>query len=146
MKSFAAHGFQLISAVALAGIGATVTAAPASADSALYASIAISVRTGATAASWNYPSQRDAERAAERACDKLDCETWITVRSGYCGAVAQARNGSWSWGRATTRGVAAANAIGASSGPQPQVIKTVCQDAALGIGAIESFAAEQPTE
>ncbi|MFD3706447.1 DUF4189 domain-containing protein [Nocardia sp. NPDC058658] len=146
MKSCAALGFQLISAATLAGIGATVTAAPASADSTLYASIAISQRTGATGASWNYSSQRDAERAAERACDELDCEAYVNVVNGYCAAAAKARNGNWSWARDTTRGVAAANAVGVNSGPRPRVINSVCQDAALGIGAIESFASEQPIE
>ncbi|MDO3647657.1 DUF4189 domain-containing protein [Nocardia mangyaensis] len=146
MKSLATLGLQLASVVALAGIGATVTAAPASAESTLYASIAISRQTGATAAAWNYPTQRAAEKAAKKACKKSDCKPYVTVASGYCAAVARATNKNWSWARATTRGVAAANAVGVNSGPQPRVVNSVCQNAALGIGALESFAPEQPTE
>ncbi|MFF2086555.1 DUF4189 domain-containing protein [Nocardia sp. NPDC058176] len=144
MKSLAALGIKLVSVVALASIGATVAAAPASAGPTLYASIAISKKTGATAASWNYPSQRAAERAAEKACKKSDCEAFVTAASGLCAAVSRATNNNWSWARDTTRGVAAANAVGVNSGPQPRVVRSVCQDAALGIGAIESFGPEQP--
>lgn len=146
MRSLAALGFKLASVVALAGIGATVTAAPASAEPTLYASIAVSHKTGVTAAAWNYPTQRAAEKAAKRACKKSDCKPYVTAASGYCVAVARATNKKWSWARATTRGVAAANAVGVNTGPQPRVVNSVCQNAALGIGAIETFAPEQPTE
>lgn len=146
MKPLAALAFKAISIAALTGIGATLTAAPAAANPTLYASIAVSSKTGATAAAWNYPRQRDAERAAAKACKQSDCKAYVTVSSGYCAAVARSKNNKWSWARATTRGVAAANAVGVNTGTQPTVRNSVCQNAALGIGAIESFAPEQPWE
>ncbi|MFD4357229.1 DUF4189 domain-containing protein [Nocardia sp. NPDC058519] len=146
MKSIAALGIQLLSVVAVAGIGPTVAAAPASADSTLYASIAISYRTGATAASWNYRYEWAAEDAAEDACGSDDCVAYVNTASGLCAAVARAADNTWMWARAYSRAEAAANAIGASTGPRPQVIQTVCQDSAWGIGAIQTAAPQQPLE
>ncbi|MEU3014057.1 DUF4189 domain-containing protein [Nocardia asteroides] len=138
MKTVAALGIQLVALVATVGTATTVAAAPAAADSVLYASIAISTATGATAASWDYGSAWAAENAAEGACNASDCVAFVTATSGWCAAVARASDNSWTWARAADRGTAAANAIGAATGRYPRVIQTVCQDAALGIGAIES--------
>ncbi|TDP39312.1 DUF4189 domain-containing protein [Nocardia ignorata] len=105
-----------------------VLAAPAQADSIYYGSIAISESTGTTGRSWNYDSASHAESSAVDACDESDCYAFVTVASGWCAAVALASDGTWSWARAGNRAEATANAIGASSGPNPIVQSSVCQD------------------
>lgn len=116
-------------AIALAVAAPTIVlAAPAQADSIYYGSIAISESTGTTGRSWNYDSAYDAESAAVDSCDVSDCYAYVTVESGWCAAVALASDGTWSWARAGNRAEATANAVGVSSGPNPIVQSSVCQD------------------
>ncbi|KAF0836581.1 DUF4189 domain-containing protein [Nocardia caishijiensis] len=118
-----------LTATALATAAPTIAfAAPALADSPAYGAIAISESTGITGSSWNFDSASDARSAAVDYCDISDCYAYVTVESGWCAAVARASNGDWSWARASNRAEATANAIGASSGPNPIVQTSVCQD------------------
>ncbi len=115
--------------VALAAAGPAIAfAAPAQADSTLYGAIAISESTWITGSSWGHSSASDAESDAVDYCDQSDCYAFVTVTSGWCAAVARASDGTWSWARAGNRAEAAANAVGVSSGPNPLVQTSLCQD------------------
>lgn len=128
MKHPGRHKVRLTT-VALAIAGSIIAlAAPAQADSTRYGSIAISESTGNTGRSWDYGSEYAAEAAAVDYCGKSDCYAYVSFASGWCAAVARTRTGIWSWARASNRAEAAANAIGASPGPNPTVQTTVCQD------------------
>jgi hypothetical protein len=117
-------------------------AGSAAANTKKWGAISISQLNGVAVASWNYNSQADAEAGADAACDRAltaqpstgssggvehDCEAKVFFYSGYCAAVAQATDGSWSWGWAQSRTDAANTAIRNAAGPRPTVLATACQ-------------------
>jgi hypothetical protein len=120
-----------------------ISAARAGANPVKWGAISISQFNGIAAASWNDNSQADAENAANASCDRAlpaqastgsaggtvhDCEAKVDFYSGYCGAVAQATDGSWSWAWARTRTDAGAAAVRAATGPHATVINSACQN------------------
>ncbi|MEU2255486.1 DUF4189 domain-containing protein [Nocardia xishanensis] len=112
---------------AIAGSLLGVTAGPASAGSDKWGAIAYSPSTGVTGASWNYSTDVRAERAAIDSCDESDCRVLVNFVN-KCGAVARAKDNSWSFGRGPNRAEATANAIGAATGRHPVIKHSVCTD------------------
>ncbi|MEU8896649.1 DUF4189 domain-containing protein [Nocardia sp. NPDC048505] len=105
----------------------TVTAATATAKSDEWGAIAYSPSTGETGWGRNYSTKKRAERAAIETCKKSDCEVLLNFVN-KCGAVAEARNGTWSIGRGETKAAANAAAIAAAKGRNPQIRESVCTD------------------
>lgn len=127
---------------AVVAVAVLLGAAAASANPVKWGAISISQLNGIAAASWNYNSQADAETGANAACDRAltsqpstgssggaahDCEAKVDFYSGYCGAAAQATDGSWSWAWARSRADAEADAIHNASGPHAKVLSSACQ-------------------
>ncbi|MEV6277597.1 DUF4189 domain-containing protein [Nocardia sp. NPDC051832] len=105
----------------------TVVAGPANAKSDEWGAIAYSPSTGETGWGRNYSTKQRAERAAIETCKKSDCKVALNFVN-KCGAVAQARDGSWSIGRGSTKSAANAKAKAAATGRNPQIKESVCTD------------------
>ena len=112
-------------AVVTVAAGATLAlSSGAPANAANYnGSIAISIATGNTGASWDYPSRGEAEARALNECNAGDCQNVVWFQNG-CGSVVQAPDTSWAWAYAPS--AAGAESAALSRKPGARVIRTVC--------------------
>lgn len=92
-----------------------------------WGAIAISPGTGRVGYSKGLNSAIDAERAAIGLCNVRDCQAVMNF-SKACGAVAQASNTSWAWGRDLSSAGAQSRALTSCSqyGPGCRVVGWVC--------------------
>lgn len=98
---------------AVAGVVFTTALAGASPAIAAYGAIAYSASTGKYGYSYNYDSQKNAERAALKHCKVSSCKVVLWYKNA-CGVVAKGDTG-WGAAWAGSRTQASANAIKACS-------------------------------
>lgn len=127
MKKLTTTVLRVTLTAAVAGTLLGVSAGPAVARADEWGAIAYSPSTGATGGARNYSTKTRAERVAVDTCGKSDCRVLVNFVD-KCGAVARAKDNSWSWGRGPTRADATANAIGSATGRNPQIKQSVCTD------------------
>ena len=110
-----------------AGLAAGTTLAAPTAGALGWGAIAISPDTGTVGYAKGLNSPAEAQRAAIGLCKARDCRAVVNFTNA-CGAVAQASNASWAWGRDRSSAGAQNGALLSCSqyGPGCRVVGWIC--------------------